>query len=381
MSRICVEATLELATETDAPLMLIASRRQIDCEAHGGGYVENWTTEQWAGFVRGLDPQGRVLLCRDHGGPWQGNNEAGYDAASAMQRAKTSYTADIASGLQVIHIDPSLSPQGQPPLETVLERLYELYEHCWSEAQRLGKDIVFEVGTEEQDCATGDVEGLGEVLGKITGFCRANKLPLPQFVVAQTGTKVMETQNIGVLGQIGRHSAAAQTLDAKLAGERALVKLVEQLTRHEVWLKQHNTDYLDDETLRQVPQVGVHAANVAPEFGVAETKAFLQACRDNGLDDVYDQFIELSFNTRKWEKWMLPHTTASDYDRAVIGGHYVFAKPEGRELRAKAVRDLAAKGVDLNSFLKQSVKASIRRYMVDFNLCQQTQPGQKTVAA
>jgi hypothetical protein len=127
--------------------------------------------------------------------------------------------------------------------------------------------------------------------------------------------------------------------------------------------------------------VGVHAANVAPEFGVAETKAFLQACRDNGLDDVYDQFIELSFNTRKWEKWMLPHTTASDYDRAVIGGHYVFAKPEGRELRAKAVRDLAAKGVDLNSFLKQSVKASIRRYMVDFNLCQQTQPGQKTVAA
>ena len=51
MSVNCVDATIELANQYDVPLMLIASRRQIDSKDFGGGYVNNWTTEEFANYV------------------------------------------------------------------------------------------------------------------------------------------------------------------------------------------------------------------------------------------------------------------------------------------------------------------------------------------
>ena len=47
MSQNIVDVTIELAEKHDVPLMLIASRR-IDSEYHGGGYVNNWTTEDFS---------------------------------------------------------------------------------------------------------------------------------------------------------------------------------------------------------------------------------------------------------------------------------------------------------------------------------------------
>ena len=55
MSKNCVDATIELASQHQAPLMLIASRRQIDSEEFGGGYVENWSTIEFAEYVRKND--------------------------------------------------------------------------------------------------------------------------------------------------------------------------------------------------------------------------------------------------------------------------------------------------------------------------------------
>ena len=42
------------------------------------------------------------------------------------------------------------------------------------------------------------------------------------------------------------------------------------------FLKEHNTDYLDEETLKMHPVIGISSANVAPEFGVTETKSLLR---------------------------------------------------------------------------------------------------------
>ena len=38
----------DIANEHLIPLMLIASRRQVDSQEMGGGYVNNWTTEDFA---------------------------------------------------------------------------------------------------------------------------------------------------------------------------------------------------------------------------------------------------------------------------------------------------------------------------------------------
>ena len=73
MSINCVDAAIELANENEIPILMIASRRQIDSEEFGGGYVNNWTTEDFARYVLDKDKKGKILLARDHGGPWQGD--------------------------------------------------------------------------------------------------------------------------------------------------------------------------------------------------------------------------------------------------------------------------------------------------------------------
>ena len=152
MSKNCVDATIELADQYKTPLMLIASRRQIDSEQFGGGYVENWTTEQFADYVIGKDLNKNIILARDHGGPWQNDFEKSQNMnlKDAMQSAKDSYRADIDAGFHMLHIDPSVDIHSQPDTGQILERVYELYDFCWSYAQQKNQDIIFEIGTEEQ---------------------------------------------------------------------------------------------------------------------------------------------------------------------------------------------------------------------------------------
>ncbi len=37
MSDLCIEAVCEVANEQEIPIMMIASRRQVECDALGGG--------------------------------------------------------------------------------------------------------------------------------------------------------------------------------------------------------------------------------------------------------------------------------------------------------------------------------------------------------
>ena len=150
MSKNCIDATIELANEYCTPLMLIASRRQIDSEQFGGGYVENWTTEQFADYVIYKDTQKNIILARDHGGPWQNELEISnkLNLNDAMQSAKESYRADIDAGFQMLHIDPSVDIHANPNIDQVLERVYELYEFCWTYSQQKKQDVIFEIGTE-----------------------------------------------------------------------------------------------------------------------------------------------------------------------------------------------------------------------------------------
>jgi hypothetical protein len=51
-----------------------------------------------------------------------------------------SYRTDIEAGFQVLHIDPSVDMFGKPDIDEIHERIFELYDHCWSYAQRVGHD-------------------------------------------------------------------------------------------------------------------------------------------------------------------------------------------------------------------------------------------------
>lgn len=363
MSANCVDAAIELADECEVPIILIASRRQIDSEECGGGYVNNWTTAEFARYAIDRDKKGKVLLARDHGGPWQNSREidAGLGLRRAMESAKSSYRADLEAGFQVLHIDPSVDIHGQPDVDEVLDRVFDLYEFCWSQAQQLRQEVIFEIGTEEQSGSTNSQEELDYTLNAVQQFCDKNHLPKPSFVVIQSGTRVMEMRNVGSF------DSPVRVAD-ELPAEIQLPKMIEICGRYGIFMKEHNADYLSDEALQWHPRLGIHAANVAPEFGITETRALISILEGNGLSKLAERFLQLAYDSGKWDKWMLSNTRATDRDRSIIAGHYVFSKPECAELKTEASRGLAHKGIELEQHLKQQVKQSILRYLRHFRL-------------
>ena len=359
MSKNCVDATIELADQYKSPLMLIASRRQIDSEQFGGGYVENWSTKEFSDYVRSKDINKNIILARDHGGPWQNELEKSknMNLKDAMQSAKDSYCADIDAGFHMLHIDPSVDIHSQPSADQILERVYELYDFSWSYAQQKGKDIIFEIGTEEQSGSNNSKEELEYTLESMRKFCKNNKLPFPSFIVIQAGTRVMETKNIGSFDSPIR-------IANELPPEIQIPQMIDVCNKFGIFMKEHNTDYLSTDSLKWQPRLGIHAANIAPEFGVAETRAFISILKEGGHNDLVDEFLKISYESMKWKKWMMKNTDANDTDRAIIAGHYVFSSNEFIKLKAKALKKID----NLEDFLKKKVKESIFRYMNAFNL-------------
>ena len=228
-----------------------------------------------------------------------------------MVSAKQSFEVDILSGFKVIHLDPSINFDGTLNVERALERLFELYEFCWGVAQKYNKEIIFEIGTEEQSGSTNCASELIYTLDRVTSFCLKNDIPKPTFVVVQTGTRVLETRNVGSF-------SSSLRVRGELAPEIQIYQMTEICNRYGVMIKQHNTDYLPTNDLCWMPKLNIHSANVAPEFGVAETKSIINFMDCYNLKELKDRFLEIAFNSGKWEKWMTLGTTATDFDRAKV---------------------------------------------------------------
>ena len=359
MSKNCVDVSVEIADQYQIPLMLIASRRQIDSEEFGGGYVNNWSTSEYAGYINKIKKTDNILLARDHGGPWQNEQEKNMSLDQAMRSAKNSYMADIDAGFHILHIDPSIDPRSCPTKSQILDRIFELYEFCWEYAQSKNSEIIFEIGTEEQSGGTNTYEELQDTLGKMREFTTKNRLPFPTFVVVQTGTKVMETTNIGSFESPIR-------VENELPCEIQIPKILEICNQNDILMKEHNADYLTDDSLKWHPRLGIHAVNVAPEFGVAETKAILNILQQNKMNQLIDNFYNCAFDSLKWKKWMLPNTKKEKKEKSIIAGHYIFSSKAFLDIK-KAMYQKLGKEIVENELRKQ-VKESILRYVKNFRL-------------
>ena len=171
----------------------------------------------------------------------------------------------------------------------------------------------------------------------------------------------METRNVGSFDMYVR-------VADEIAPEIQVPKMVELCNRFGIYMKAHNTDYLSDESLKWYPRLGIHSANIAPEYGVAETKAFLSILEENRYDELANRFLKVAYDSGKWKKWMISNTKATDRDRSIIAGHYIFATKEFNEIKEEAKKRLLGKKIDLDESLKNQVKASIFRYLKNFRL-------------
>ncbi|MCP4049676.1 MAG: hypothetical protein GY730_03105 [bacterium] len=362
MSKNCIDVSVEISRQYDIPMTLIASRRQIDADCFGGGYVEKFTTQEFSKYVKSQGAD-KVYLARDHGGPWQSVVESSQnmDITASMKSAKKSFEIDILSDFDFIHIDPSIPVQGESlTVDKILDRLFELYSYSNEVAEKNNKKIEFELGTEEQDGYGQDLDKFEYFLQKTLQFCDKEKIQKPTFVVAQTGTKVMETKNTGIFQN-------KIDMDHKLSLNH-LLDTLKICNKYGLYLKEHNTDYLNNEALALRPVLGIHSSNVAPEFGVVETRALLYLLGIEGFKKEMSRFIDIALKSNKWNKWMISGSDATDLDKAIICGHYIFSNPEVVEMRAKVAGDLIKKNIDLDGFLKNNIKNSIMRYIHIFNM-------------
>jgi hypothetical protein len=330
--------------------MLVASRSQIECMELGGGYVEGWSTEEFSRYVRRQDPAGLLMVCRDHGGPWQHPDETacGQGEAQALSRSLISLHADIRCGLDLLHIDTSREGPTEAGFDRALPRLVTLYGECQEFAHSCGHMVGFEVGLEKQ---SSDVDDPAEFRTKLEQILRALAtagLPAPTFVVAQTGTRVVATSNRGAL--VRQVDAVTTTVG----------KMAQACREFGVGLKAHNADYLSAEAVTGLFRSGTDAINVAPEFGVSETRAFLALLDELKLIAERDRFLRLAHDSGAWRKWF--DEDATDLEHAVVAGHYVFTTEEFLEIKQRAEENCRALHTSVDEVLAAALDRSLERY-------------------
>ena len=377
MSKICIRAALELGRDNDLPLMLIASRNQVDSDSFGHGYVCSWDQTRFINDTYAIAKEvgfdGLLYFCRDHGGPWQRDEErsAKLDTEKAMELAKKSYMDDMRAGFHLLHIDPTKDPHisGTVPLDLVLDRTIELIEYL--ESQRVKENLpemAYEVGTEETNGGLTEESAFENFINELVRRLKEKNLPIPLFVVGQTGTLTRLTENVGHFNyQFARRlSAIAES--------------------HGIGIKQHNSDYLRDAILLDHPNLGVTAANVAPEFGVFETRAYLELCNLESIEfkeecsDLKNTLEREAVMCERWRKWMftdeeknMPVETVLKDEKLKtlivdICGHYTFENETVKKELQKMRSNLEKIGIDADKYAVRMVKGSIERYTTLFNM-------------
>ncbi|MBL77132.1 MAG: tagatose-6-phosphate kinase [Chloroflexi bacterium] len=354
MSKNCVDASIELSNKYNLSLMLIASRRQVESIELGRGYVNNWSTEEFSSYVRKKDKKKKIILCRDHGGPWQNDKDKKQKISlkRAMLSAKKSFKTDIDNNFKILHIDVSEDPRNSISDNEKLNRIFELYEYCIVYAKKRKKEIFIEINFGKEDGGIDSPLKLKKNLKKIQTFCEENTFPTPTFLVIRNGNHVLETQNVGQFEKIFKKNSKIK--------QSKIINCINLCNTFKIMSKIHNADYITNHSIKLHKKIGVHGMNFAPEFGVAETIAFLKILDDNKLDQYKKQFISLAYDSKKWKKWMIKNSNTKKFDKAIISGHYIFSTPEFIEIK-KNCENIIGKKID--PILKNEIKKSILRYL------------------
>ena len=264
----------------DKPVMIIASRNQVDADS---GYVMT-TAELKTAIDR--NPSKNIMLCRDHCGPYFLDSEKNLSQQAAIEATKKTIAADIEMGFDLIHIDTSRCNDGYVVAD-------DLIKFCLD----LNPNIQFEFGTEEN---VGVAAGITKYKDDVTF---AKQFPNMKFVVAQTGSLVYENRQAGSFAS------------------NIVKDLVEFANDAGVGLKEHNADYLSAYEIERRKLVGVHALNVAPQLGVIQTKLIKDWATTYELTEEWNTFANTVISSGKWAKW----TDSTDSDMRVAGaGHYLF---------------------------------------------------------
>lgn len=293
MSKNIVDAIIEFSNDNNLPIGLIPSRRQID---YSGGYVNNWKTNLFHNYVR--SKSSGVIIERDHSGPGQGQN---YDDGYESLRWDC-------NNFNLIHIDPW---KEYPDYDSGLEETIRMIEYC----HNINPNVEFEIGTEEsiRPFYAMELENLLIDLEYELGKELFDKI---KYVVIQCGTSLKGTNQTG-------------TYD-----KHKLIEMINICKAYGKMSKEHNGDYQSIESINEKFSLGLDAINIAPEFGVIETQAYLDCINVinmvTGKSKFFDEFYKICLESKRWEKWVNPGFDPEQNKAELIKicGHYVLSYPD-----------------------------------------------------
>ena len=200
-------------------------------------------------------------------------------------------------------------------------------------------------------------------------YTEEHNLPMPIFIVGQTGTLTRLTKNVGHFNYENSKT------------------LSEVAKKYGVGLKEHNGDYLSEAKLLAHLPLGITAMNVAPAFGTIETRALLE------LLDVEDKFADLgvikgpsnlrealthdSIYSMKWKKWLTDEVDMSNLEAlddatklqiTELCGHYTFSNDDVAKEIDKLYENLAAIKIDGKRFVIEKLKEEMEKHVRCFNM-------------
>ena len=278
MSKQIVDVAAEYSAQM--PVGLIPSRRQVE---YTGGYVNNWTTQDFITYVQ--NKNSNLLLVRDHGGPGQGIvNDDGL----------ISIKNDINAGFHILHIDPWVTVQS---VDEGISKTLNLLNFCMAQDD----DVMFEIGTEQAifKYEPADFNRLLVSAKKMMGT-RFDRI---KYGVVQSGTRISGTNNAGNLDKI------------------RLKEMTAACVAFGILSKEHNGDYLAREEILERVDLGLDCINIAPEFGVTQTRILLNIFDKEDKNEAYKICKKLG----KYKKW-LPENISSPSQEMIVelSGHYSF---------------------------------------------------------
>jgi hypothetical protein len=286
MSKNIVDAIIEFCIETGNRMVMIATRRQVEWN---GGYVNNWTTNEFNEYVKSRTDL--ITLQRDHAGPGQGiTDDDGYESLRHDARF-----------FNRIHLDPW---KKYPLFNEGLQYTTDMIKFCHA----LNPQLKFEIGTEEA-IRCFDAEELDELLTGLLNNLGTLLFSKIDYAVIQSGTSLKGTL------QTGNYNSNRLSEMAKVCRKFGVLS------------KEHNGDYMPAELIKEKFAAGLDSINIAPEFGLTETIAYLDNIRNQEL---LEKFWKICYNSGRWVKWVDKDFNPFENKRELIKicGHYVFSDTE-----------------------------------------------------
>lgn len=367
-----IKASLRAARRWNSPIKFAATLNQVDLD---GGYT-GLTQEEFVKTIRlearRLNLRVPAIIAVDHGGPWlkDAHAAAKLPFEDTLNAVKTSFEASIKAGYDLIHVDPTVDitlPKGVTiPIEIVAERTLALIAHAET-FRKAGcyKPIAYEVGTEEVHGGLADKAVFRKFLSLLKeGLLKqGNGDVWPCFVVGKVGTDLHTTEFDPV---------TAREL-TKIAREYGAV------------IKGHYTDGVVNPG--DYPASGMGAANVGPEFTIAEYNGLMELEK---LElDLFHQgkvasrsriglhLQEAVIASGRWKKWLQSGEDASDFSSLSenrrqwligTGCRYIWQTNSVVASRAKLCENLLNNGIRAEDLVLSAIEHAMDRYFAAFNL-------------